>query len=154
VRWFISLLKKFSIRSETRFVSLAQAKTKDHQFYRFSLLPQLSYRFIFAENQKIKHKYRLIHGTQACDHLLHTRVRRSFSVEAKRCENLANFFFFSLRSEKQEIRRETKANEAKTTKRNETEPKNWENKSQKGQNLIDIQVLIHPPPHHRMHCLV
>jgi hypothetical protein len=51
-------------------------------------------------------------------------VRRSFSVEAKRCENKAKFIslrskkksFFSLvslRSEKLEIRSETKASEAK-----------------------------------------
>jgi hypothetical protein len=69
-------------------------------------------------------------------------VRRSFSVEAKRCEKLSKFFFrfeakkavfsfVSLRSETLKITSETKASEAKKTKRNVIDPKNCQNKSHK-----------------------
>jgi hypothetical protein len=70
---------------------------------------------------------------------------------------ISNFFFVSkrkksvfslvsLRSEKLEVRSETKTNEEKTAKRNEMGTKNCENKSQKGQNLIVLKLLMPPPP--------
>jgi hypothetical protein len=89
-------------------------------------------------------------------------VRRSFSVEAKRCENVAKTF--SLRSEKNlffrlfrfeakllKIKAKRKRTKRKKTHRNETQPKNCGNKSQKAKNLIDLTVLANgqtpPPPH-------
>jgi hypothetical protein len=56
------------------------------------------------------------------------------------------FFFFFASKRKAGNKKGNESERSETTKRNETEPKNWENKSQKGQNLIDLQVLIHPPP--------
>jgi hypothetical protein len=57
------------------------------------------------------------------------------------------FSLVSLRSERLEIRSETKTNEAKTAKRKQQsktkwEPKNCEYKSQEGQNLIVLKLLL------------
>jgi hypothetical protein len=45
-----------------------------------------------------------------------------------------------------EIKSKTKPNKEKAMKRNETEPKNCENKSQKAQNLIKLKILDTPDP--------
>jgi hypothetical protein len=60
------------------------------------------------------------------------------------------FSLVSLRSEKLEIRSETKTNEAKTQSETKWEQKNCENKSQKGQNLIVLKLRM-PPPQLSLH---
>jgi hypothetical protein len=66
------------------------------------------------------------------------KISNFFRFEAKK----PVFSLVSLRSEKLEIRSETKTNEVKTAKRNEMGTKNCENKSQKGQHLIVLTPLV------------
>jgi hypothetical protein len=93
-------------------------------------------------------------------------VRRSFSVEAKRCENVAKNF--SLRSEKNPCfrlfrfeakRRKIEAKRKRTKRKKQTETKRnqkiAEINHKKAENLIDLKVLtscqpLPPLPTHRM----